>query len=88
MNSYAELGRILQEIQAFDSQGDLAESLHELRDRTRLDVVGVGIKKVLLAIGEARQEVGNVPGRFAEVMGLQMDSSREKMSEWGVELIQ
>ncbi|KAL5331832.1 hypothetical protein ACEPPN_001370 [Leptodophora sp. 'Broadleaf-Isolate-01'] len=88
VNSYAELGRILQEIQAFDSQGDLAESLHELRDRTRLDVVGVGIKKVLLAIGEARQEVGNVPGRFAEVMGLQMDSSREKMSEWGVELIQ
>ncbi|KAH7317280.1 hypothetical protein BKA65DRAFT_466250 [Rhexocercosporidium sp. MPI-PUGE-AT-0058] len=87
VNSYDELGKILQEVQAFDSQADLAESINELRDRTGLDVVGVGIKKVLLAISEARQEVGNVPGRSAEVMGLQMDSSREKMSEWGVELI-
>jgi vesicle-fusing ATPase len=82
VNSYAELGQILQEVQAFDYQADIAESLNKLRDSTGLDVVEVGIKKVLLAIGEARQ-VGNVPGRFAEVMGLQMDSSRDYMSEWG-----
>jgi len=47
-----------------------------MRDITSTDQVGVGIKKVLLAIGEARQEVGNVAGRFAEVMSLQMDSLR------------
>ena len=79
MNSYAELGRILREVRAFDSEADLAESLETLRGSSGSDEVGVGIKKVLLAIGEAREEVGNVPGRFAEVMGLQMESSRDYM---------
>ncbi len=44
-------------------------------------MIAIGIKKVLLAIGEARQEVGNVPGRFAEAMGFQMDTLTEKLSK-------
>jgi len=76
VNSHAELASILREVNAFDSEADLAQSLNELRDITSTDQVGVGIKKVLLGIGEARQEVGNVAGRFAEVMSLQMDSLR------------
>ena len=39
--------------------------------------VGVGIKKVLLGVGEARQERGNVAGRFAEVMVRVMESARD-----------
>jgi vesicle-fusing ATPase len=37
----------------------------------------VGIKKVLLGVGEAKQEVGNVEGRFAEVIAQQMAASRD-----------
>jgi vesicle-fusing ATPase len=62
------LATILRELQAFDTEADLAESLNLLRGYTGSDEVGVGIKKVLLAVGEARQEKGNVPARFADIM--------------------
>ena len=67
----------MREVQAFDSDAELAQSLNELREITGTDQVGVGIKKVLLGIGEAKQEVGNVEGRFAEVIAQQMAASRD-----------
>ncbi|KAK0107832.1 transport between ER and Golgi ATPase protein [Cadophora gregata f. sp. sojae] len=77
INTHAELAAVLREVNAFDSESDIAESLNELRDITGSDQVGVGIKKVLLAVGEAKQEEGNTAGRFAEVVAQQMASSRE-----------
>jgi vesicle-fusing ATPase len=50
INSHAELAAILREVQAFDSEADLAESLNELRDITGTDKVGIGIKKVSCSI--------------------------------------
>ncbi|PVH80287.1 AAA-domain-containing protein [Cadophora sp. DSE1049] len=77
INTHAELAAVLREVNAFDSESDLAESLNELRDITGTDQVGVGIKKVLLAVGEAKQEEGNMAGRFAEVVAQQMAASRD-----------
>jgi vesicle-fusing ATPase len=77
INTYGELASVLREVQAFENEGDLAESLNELREMTGTEQVGVGIKKVLLAVGEAKQEEGNVVGRFAEVIAQQMQASRD-----------
>lgn len=77
INTHSELASVLREVQAFDNESDLAESLNELRDITQTDQVGVGIKKVLLAVGEAKQEEGNVISRFAEVVAQQMAASRD-----------
>jgi vesicle-fusing ATPase len=48
-----------------------------LREITGTNEVGVGIKKVLLGVGEAKQEVGNAANRFAEVIAQQMAASRD-----------
>ena len=77
VNTHSELASVLREVQAFDSENSLVESLNELREATGTDQVGVGIKKVLLAVGEAKQEVGNVESRFAEVIAQQMAASRD-----------
>ncbi|KAL2069972.1 hypothetical protein VTL71DRAFT_14652 [Oculimacula yallundae] len=77
INTHAELAAVLREVNAFDNDSDLAESLNELRDITGTDQVGVGIKKVLLAVGEAKQEEGNMSGRFAEVVAQQMAAGRD-----------
>jgi len=77
INTHGELASVLREVQAFENEGDLAESLNELREMTGTEQVGVGIKKVLLAVGEAKQEEGNVVGRFAEVIAQQMQASRD-----------
>lgn len=68
INNFDELRNILLEINAFESEGEVNESLNELRQTTRGNEVGVGIKKVLLAVEEAKQEGGNVATRFADVM--------------------
>jgi vesicle-fusing ATPase len=75
INTHNELTAVLREVRAFDNDSDLAESLNELRDITSTDRIGIGIKKVLLAIAEAKQDKGNVIGRFAEVIALQMAAS-------------
>jgi vesicle-fusing ATPase len=77
VNTHGELASILREVNAFDSEAGLAQSLNELRDITGEEQVGVGIKKVLLAVGEAKQEVGNVESRFAEVIAQQIAASRD-----------
>lgn len=76
INSHKELASVLREVQAFDNESDLAESLNELRSITGTDQVGVGIKRVLLAVGEAKQEEGNVVNRFAEVVAQQMAANQ------------
>jgi vesicle-fusing ATPase len=77
VNTHSELASVLREVQAFDSDADLAQSLNELQEITGTNEVGVGIKKVLLAVGEAKQEEGNMAGRFAEVIAQQMAASRD-----------
>jgi vesicle-fusing ATPase len=77
VKSQAELASILREVQAFDSEEGLIQSLNELRERTGTNEVGVGIKKVLLGVGEAKQEVGNEESRFAEVIAQQIDATRD-----------
>lgn len=78
VNTHQELAVILQQVQAFERENDLGQALHELAELTGTrDMIGVGIKKVLLAVGEARQEKGNVPSRFADVMAQLIESSRD-----------
>lgn len=77
INTHNELASVLREVHAFDNDSDLAKSLNELRDIISTDQVGIGIKKVLLAITEAKQEEGNVVGRFAEVIALQIAASMD-----------
>lgn len=77
MQSFSELTNILREVRAFESETDLTQSLNELAEITGTEQVGVGIKKVLLGVGEAKQEVGNVPSRFADVMAQQMAANRD-----------
>lgn len=67
---------MLREVQAFDNESDIAASLNELRDITGSDQIGLGIKKVLFAVGQAKQDEGNMVGRLAEVLSAQMASAR------------
>ncbi|KUJ15301.1 AAA-domain-containing protein [Mollisia scopiformis] len=75
ITSHQELASVLREVQAFEHESDLAESLNELRSITGTDEVGVGIKKVLLAVGEAKQD-SDMSGRLAQVISEQMVASR------------
>ncbi|KAF7863944.1 hypothetical protein EAF04_006909 [Stromatinia cepivora] len=77
VNTFSELATILREVQAFDNEGDLQESLNQLKQYTESDSIGVGIKKVLLAVGEAKQEKGGVPARFADIMEQLIASGRD-----------
>ncbi|TAQ90114.1 hypothetical protein B7494_g1576 [Chlorociboria aeruginascens] len=78
VSTHTELASILREVQAFDSEDELRQSLTQLQEITGTDQVGVGIKKVLLGIGEAKQEVGNVATRFAEVISQQIALGRDE----------
>jgi len=64
IDEYAELASVLQEKQAFDSEADLSMSLSKLRAAMG-DPVGLGIKKVLLALDNAKRE-GDMIDRFPE----------------------
>ncbi|CAD6442219.1 b9934382-b7ff-4149-967a-0f18a6251a6b [Sclerotinia trifoliorum] len=77
VNTFSELATILREVQAFDNEGDLQESLNQLKQYTESDSIGVGIKKVLLAVGEAKQEKNNVAARFADIMEQLIASGRD-----------
>lgn len=66
VSTYEELGYVLRESGVF-SEADQGRAIQELRDITRSEEVGVGIKKILLAIETARQDE-DMPGRFASVM--------------------
>lgn len=71
---YAELSFIMEQSGAF---GDPNRAIHELREMTRSESVGVGIKKILLAMETAKQDRDR-EGRFAQTMArakAQMDYS-------------
>ncbi|TVY19727.1 Vesicular-fusion protein sec18 [Lachnellula arida] len=77
IQSHKELAAVLREIGAFENDGDLAASLNELGEITQTDQVGVGIKKVLTAVGQAKRDVENFPSRFAEMMAQLIAASRD-----------
>jgi len=86
INSHTELASVLREVNAFENERDLAFSLQELKDMTGTEQVGVGIKKVLLAVGEAKQEElasnggpggSGMASRFAEVISQQMAAGQD-----------
>ena len=77
INTFDELSSVLREIRAFEDDSDINASLNELRSITGSSQVGVGIKKVLLAVEEAKQEGGNIAGRFAEVISERIAANRD-----------
>lgn len=78
INTANELASVLREVQAFESEADIAQSLNELQEATGTDQVGVGIKKVLLAVGESKRSAPDeAPSRFADVMRQQIIASRD-----------
>ena len=66
VNSFQELEFIMQQSKLFSPQ-DIQSAIHEIRDITRSDEVGVGIKTVLSAIETAREDP-DMASRFAGVM--------------------
>lgn len=66
VTTYEELAYVLHESGVF-SEADQQRAIRELREITKRERVGVGIKKILLAIETARQDE-DMPGRFASVM--------------------
>jgi vesicle-fusing ATPase len=69
---------VLREAQAFESEAEIKQSLNELADITgNGERVGLGIKKVLLSLGEAKQDRENFPSRFAEIMAQQIAASQD-----------
>jgi vesicle-fusing ATPase len=79
INTYEELASVLREVQAFDNEGDLQQSLNELRSITGTDQIGVGIKNVLSNVETAKESEesrDNLPSKLAELIAQQMASSR------------
>lgn len=66
VNTHEELAYVLRESGVF-SEADQRRAVQELGEITRSERVGVGIKKILLAIETARQDE-DMPGRFASVI--------------------
>ncbi len=66
VNSFQELEFIMQQSKLFSAQ-DIQQAIHEIRDITRSEEIGVGIKTVLSAIETARKDP-DMASRFAGVM--------------------
>ncbi|PGH03752.1 vesicle-fusing ATPase [Blastomyces parvus] len=71
VNTFSELAYILKEAQAFSPQ-ETEGALAELRGLTQSEQIGVGIKRVLLGIGTAKQDTDRA-GRFASVIARAME---------------
>ncbi|KAK5098581.1 transport between ER and Golgi ATPase protein [Exophiala xenobiotica] len=66
LRTFDELALVMKESKAFAGD-DVKHAIEEIRDITRSEEVGVGIKKVLLGIETAKQDV-NMASRFASVI--------------------
>jgi len=78
VNTFSELESVLREAQAFESERDIATSLNELAESIGTNErVGLGIKKVLLSVGEAKQDPESSPVRFAQIMSQQIFASAD-----------
>jgi vesicle-fusing ATPase len=73
VNTHEELAHILRESRAF-TDADQKRAIQELRGLTGNERVGVGIKKILLAIETARQD-DDMPGRLASVIARAVSES-------------
>lgn len=67
LNTFEELTRVMQQSQAF-SPADSQTALSEIRELTRSEEIGVGIKRILLGIETAKQDERNMGVRFAGVI--------------------
>lgn len=71
VQTQAELAHILREVGVFGNDADVTQSLNELSSITGTDEVGVGIKRVLLAIKDTLKNAGSEaekPVVFAEAL--------------------
>ena len=66
LRTFDELALVMKESKAFAGD-DVQNAIEEIRDITRSEEVGVGIKKVLLGIETAKQDA-NMASRFASVI--------------------
>ena len=66
MANHNDLNHILQELRAFSPQQQ-NYALQELTELTGTKILGVGIKKIILAIETAKQDE-DMAGRFASIM--------------------
>lgn len=71
VQTYDELAYILRETQAFPPP-EVDRALQGIHELTQSEKIGVGIKKVLLGIGTAKQDT-DAAGRFASVIARAMD---------------
>ncbi|KAK5940298.1 transport between ER and Golgi ATPase protein [Knufia obscura] len=67
LRTFDELALVMKESGAFAGD-DIRNAIEEIRDITRSEEVGVGVKKVLLGIETAKQDEGNMASRFASVI--------------------
>lgn len=65
--NHNELGHVLRELQAFNSDGERQQVLHDLYSTTRTKQLNVGIKKILMGVETARQDE-DMAGRFVSVI--------------------
>ncbi|EGE02082.1 hypothetical protein TEQG_01122 [Trichophyton equinum CBS 127.97] len=71
INTYEELAYILQQEQTLSSD-EIKSALSRIRELTQSDKIGVGVKKVLLGVGTAKQDTDKAT-RFASVIARAMD---------------
>ncbi|KAG0635166.1 P-loop containing nucleoside triphosphate hydrolase protein [Tuber brumale] len=65
--NHNELGHILRELEAFNSDGERQQVLRDLHSTTRTKQLNVGIKKILMGVETARQDE-DMAGRFVSVI--------------------
>ncbi|BCR84820.1 AAA family ATPase SEC18 [Aspergillus chevalieri] len=74
VNTYNELRYIMEQSEAFDAQ-EIAQALEEIGGIIDDGKIGVGVKKVLLGIETAKQDVDKV-GRFVRVINRAIEEER------------
>lgn len=74
VNTYNELRYVMEQSEAFDAQ-EIAQALEEIGGIIDDGKIGVGVKKVLLGIETAKQDVDKV-GRFVRVINRAIEEER------------
>jgi len=67
LNTFGELQKVMQHSNAFSAH-EAQTALKEIRELTRSEEIGVGIKRILLGIETAKQDERNMGLRFAGVI--------------------
>ena len=82
LQSYEDLAKVMQESKAFSNE-DIGRALHEIKDITGSEDIGVGIKKILLAIETAKQD-SDMAIRFASIIQRAINERRVVYDTAGV----